>query len=59
MAFHSFRIGPIRGIQLADLSAVPAVLVITGPNGAGKSTLLYELWHQRGVCAEPDTKCIY
>ena len=59
MAYKSFRVGPSKGLQDAEMSNVPDVLVIVGPNGAGKSTLLYELWRQRNSLAEPSTRVTY
>ncbi len=59
VAYRSFRVGPVKGLQLAELSDVPNVLVIVGPNGSGKSTLLYKLWRQRASLADPGTRVSY
>jgi hypothetical protein len=59
MAFKSFRVGPSKGLVLAELEEVPNLLVVVGPNGSGKSTLLYELQRNRGTLAEPRTRVIY
>lgn len=59
MAFSRFRVGPTKGLALAELEEVPNLLVVVGPNGSGKSTLLYELQRNRATLAEAGTRVIY
>lgn len=56
--FTSFTVGPEKGLQLAALTEVPRLLVVSGPNGAGKSTML-ELLHRQKHLAEPGTRVMY
>ncbi len=59
MAFRSFELRDLRGIQLASATNVPNLAVIAGPNGSGKSTLLYRLYEARAQLAEPGTDVAY
>jgi len=59
MAYKHFSVGPIPGLNLAELSDVPDLLVIVGPNGAGKSRLLDNLWTNRIQYSEPGTRVSY
>lgn len=56
--FTSFSVGPEKGLQLAELTDVPRLLIISGPNGSGKSTML-ELLHRQKQLAEPETRVMY
>ena len=59
MAFRNFDIRNVRGLEHASGTELPNLVVIAGPNGSGKSTLLYELYQQRVVLAEPETRVSY
>lgn len=37
---QNFRVGPERGLRLAEAVRLPNLMVIAGPNGAGKTSLL-------------------
>ncbi len=56
--YRSFRVGPEKGLTLAELDHVPPLTIVSGPNGAGKSTLL-ELLHRHTADAEPGTRVMY
>lgn len=56
--YLDFRVGPDRGLVLAESDAVPRLMIVSGPNGAGKSTML-ELLHRNQDQAQPGTHVMY
>lgn len=58
MSLISFKITGRKAIRLAEVTAVPRVMIIAGSNGVGKSTLLYAVKEGSGQLVGA-TKLLY